>query len=108
MQTKNDNLGKARSDSHDDGWRKRPIAAESSVVASATCLEPASNVHACEPGPQVEAAEQALTDIIVSGEKESLSELHDSADNQAQVVCLPFTLNLSMIRQLLVYSLYLI
>ncbi|XP_070053590.1 protein MODIFIER OF SNC1 1 isoform X2 [Nicotiana tomentosiformis] len=84
VQTKNDNLGKARSDSHDDGWRKRPIAAESSAVASATCLEPASNVHACEPGPQVEAAEQALTDIILSGEKESLSELHDSADNQAQ------------------------
>ncbi|XP_049396826.1 protein MODIFIER OF SNC1 1 [Solanum stenotomum] len=83
-QTRNDHLGKPKVDSHDDGWRKKPVAAGSSAVASGTYLEPASNVHACESGPQVEAVEQALTDISVSVEKESLSELHDSADTQAQ------------------------
>lgn len=57
-------------------------------MASGTFLEPASNVHACELGPKVEAVEQASTDISASVEKESLSELHDSADTQAQVVCL--------------------
>ncbi|XP_060204610.1 protein MODIFIER OF SNC1 1 isoform X1 [Lycium barbarum] len=80
MQTRNDHLGKPRFNSQDDGRRKRPITAESSV----TCLEPASNVHVCESGPQVEAVGQALTDTSVSGEKESLSDLHDSADTQAQ------------------------
>ncbi|KAK4362487.1 hypothetical protein RND71_017728 [Anisodus tanguticus] len=84
VQTRNDHLGKPRFDRQDDGWRKRHITAESSAVASATCLEPASNVHACESGPQVEAVGQALTDISVSGEKESVSDLHDSADTQAQ------------------------
>lgn len=83
-QTRNDHLGKPKFDSHDDGWSKKPIATDSSAVASGTFLEPASNVHACESGPQVEAVEQALTDISVSGEKESMSELHDSADIQAQ------------------------
>ncbi|CAN4088102.1 unnamed protein product [Withania somnifera] len=83
-QTRNDNLGKPKFDSHDDGWRKKPLATDSSAVASGTFLEPASNVHACESGPQVEAVEQALTDISVSGEKESMSDLHDSAEIQAQ------------------------
>lgn len=83
-QTRNDHLGKAKFDSHDDGRRKKPIAADSSAVASGTFLEPASNVHACELGPKVEAVEQASTDISASVEKESLSELHDSADTQAQ------------------------
>ncbi|MCD7447930.1 hypothetical protein HAX54_036298 [Datura stramonium] len=83
-QTRNDHLGKPKFDSHDDGWRKKPVAADSSAVASGTFLGPASNVHACESGPQVEAVEQAITDISVSTEKESLSELHDSADTQAQ------------------------
>lgn len=64
-------------------------------MASGTCLEPASNVQACESGPQVEAVEQALIDISASVEKESLSELHDSADTQAQVVCLLFLFNFS-------------
>ncbi|PHU23723.1 hypothetical protein BC332_08830 [Capsicum chinense] len=82
--TRNDHLGKPKFDRHDDGWRKKSIAADSSAAASGTFVEPASNVHACESGPEVEAVEQALTDISVSGEKESLSELHDSADTQAQ------------------------
>ncbi|CAN4086016.1 unnamed protein product [Withania somnifera] len=83
-QTRNDNLGKPKFDSHDDGWRKKPIATDTSAVASVTFLEPASNVHACESGRQEEALEQALTDISVSGGKGSMSELHDSADIQAQ------------------------
>ncbi|CAI9767343.1 unnamed protein product [Fraxinus pennsylvanica] len=79
-----DHRGKGKFTSqHADEWQKKPPTAESSSMIVASNVDPKSNIHGSGHNFVVEAAPIPL--INLSGkEGESLTELNDSAENQAQ------------------------
>ncbi|XP_022896180.1 protein MODIFIER OF SNC1 1-like isoform X2 [Olea europaea var. sylvestris] len=79
-----DHHGKGKFTSQDaDGWQKKLTTAESSSMIVASNVDPKSDIHGSGHNFVVEAA--PISVINLSGmEGESLTELNDSADNQAQ------------------------
>ncbi|CAA2934241.1 Hypothetical predicted protein [Olea europaea subsp. europaea] len=83
-QGRTDHHGKGKFTSQDaDGWQKKLTTAESSSMIVASNVDPNSDIHGSGHNFVVEAA--PISVINLSGmEGESLTELNDSADNQAQ------------------------
>ena len=69
-----------------DGWRKKPLAAESTNIVLSANVEPTSNPHVQDQHTSVEAAEKSMINPQGKDEGDSLTPMFDPSDSHAQVI----------------------
>ncbi|CAK9138589.1 unnamed protein product [Ilex paraguariensis] len=85
VQGRIDHHGKVRLHTHDvDGWRKKPLPAETFGAISAASFEPTSDVRAQDCHDPVKVASQSEMKLPAKDEGESLARMFDPGDCQAQ------------------------
>lgn len=84
VQGRLDHRGKKFNTQDADGWRKKPLAVESTGAVSVLNLEPSSNVPVQDHLPSVIAAEKYVINLQEKDEGESLTPMFDPSDCQEQ------------------------
>ncbi|PSS07765.1 Protein MODIFIER OF like [Actinidia chinensis var. chinensis] len=80
-----DHRGKRFSTHDADGWRKKPLATESTIAVSAANLEPSSNIPVEDHLPSVGAAEKHGIKLTEKDEDESLTSMFDDQAQRAKM-----------------------
>lgn len=99
VQGRLDHRGKKFNTQDADGWRKKPLAVESTGAVSALNLEPSSNVPVQDHLPSVIAAEKYVINLQEKDEGESLTPMFDPSDCQEQVTFCQNCRNVSVSRR---------